>query len=88
MHTSHCAVILMSASTFQTPLLFALRAAVVVDETFGLSGSETVGVIIAIVSGGSILIIMVLLLSMACRYLVYRVGLNYDIVELRWRRNG
>lgn len=53
-------------------LIFSLPcAAVAIEENLGLSGSETVGVIIAIVSGATVLIVLVLITSMACRYVVY-----------------
>lgn len=39
-----------------------------VEENLGISGSETVGVIVAIVGGATILIIVILLISMICRY--------------------
>lgn len=46
-----------------------------IEENIGLSGSETVGVIVAIVSGATVLIILVLLASMACRCAVESCGI-------------
>lgn len=45
----------------------SLPLAVAIEENIGLTGSQTVGVIIAIVSGATVLIILVLLASMGCR---------------------
>lgn len=50
-------------------LFGVVSVAVVIEENIGLSGSETVGVIIAIISGATVLIILVLLASMGCRYI-------------------
>lgn len=55
-----------------------------VEENLGISGSETVGVIVAIVGGATILIIVILLISMICRYRqqnlhTIRITVNWDV---------